>query len=207
MKTNNNKVTTTKKEDKVMSTKKNEKKDTKKAKVEKKQEVKVEETKVEEVKVEVPAVEEPKKANKEKKAKTVSVPQFTNSEFKKLFVDNGCITRTNAKDTSNVVYNTFGTESRILQQTKGYQLLLVNGHKMIKKEICDVDYNDVVRFKAWYDGLTPEQKAFVVGDVDLGKLSDSEFPREKTVKITSLDLLIDFIKYMATFDENKVVVA
>jgi len=207
MKATNNKeqkATTTKKEDKVMS-KKNEKKDNKKAKVEKKQEVKVEETKVEEVKA--PAVEElKKKVNREKIA---SVPQFTNSEFKKLFEDNGCMTRTKANDTSNVVYNTFGTQSRVLQQTKAYQLLLTNGHKKVKEEVVECDNDDVKRFKAFYETLDDDRKKLVVGyeGIEAGKLSFSEMPRERSVKIVSVELLTDYIKYMATFDENKVVVA
>ena len=190
------------KETKKVNSKKTNKQDVKKINV-------VEETAVKEEVVQEAVKEEiePKKTNKEKKAKAITVPQFTNSEFKKLFEDNGCKTRTNACDRSKVVYNTFGTQSRILQQTRGYQLLLTNGRKMVKKEIVDADYNDVARFLDWYNSLTPEQQSFVIGDVEQGKLSDSEFPREKTVKITSLDLLVNYIQYMATFDENKVVVA
>ena len=36
------------------------------------------------------------------------------------------------------------------------------------------------------------------------KLATSEMPRERTVKIINYDLLVDFIKYMATFTENKI---
>lgn len=185
-------------------------KETKKVNSKKANKKEVEKIDVQETAVEVQEVvekETTKKTNKEKKAKAITVPQFTNSEFKKLFEDNGCKTRTSANDTSKVVYNTFGTQSRILQQTRGYQLLLTNGRKMVKKEIVNADYNDVVRFLDWYNSLTPEQQSFVIGDVEQGKLSDSEFPREKTVKITSLDLLVNYIQYMATFDENKIVVA
>lgn len=167
-------------------------------------EVKVEETTnaVEEVKTGVKA-----KVNKKERAKVVGVQQMTNSELAQLFQDNGCRAYSGAKDTSKVVYNQFGTHSRVLQQTRGYQLLLTNGKTKKKNEILDVGYNDVERFKEWFGGLTPEQKAMVSGDVDAGKLSDSEFPREKTVKINSFDLLVEYIKYMAGFDENKIVVA
>ena len=171
-------------------------------------EVKVEETTntnaVEEVKT-----EEVKQAkvNKKERAKVVGVQQMTNSELAQLFQDNGCRAYSGAKDSSKVVYNQFGTHSRVLQQTRGYQLLLTNGKTKKKNEILDVGYNDVERFKEWFGGLTPEQKAMISGDVDAGKLSDSEFPREKTVKINSFDLLVEYIKYMGTFDENKVVVA
>ena len=196
----NTKATTNKntnKEAKVMSTKKSKKA----------QEVKVEETKVVETTQEEVVKDEAPKANKSKKGKSVSVPQMTNSEFAKLFTDNGCEAESKAKDTSKVVYQQFGTKSRVLQQNRGYQLLLTNGHIKKKDTVLDVDYNDVTRFKEWYQGLDDGKKAYVVGDVDAGRLSDSEFPREKTVKITNFDLLVDYIKYMAGFVENKLVVA
>lgn len=152
---------------------------------------------------------EVKKAAKVNKVKSNSVPQFTNSEFAKLFKDAGCQTYTNAKDESNVVYNTFGTKSRVLQQGRGYQLLLTNGHKKVKEEIVSCDNDDTARFQSWYDGLSDEQKGFVVGMDGLltMKLSDSEMPRERTVKITNLDLLKVFLQFMASFEENKVLVA
>lgn len=203
------------------------KQETKKTTTKKTQEAKVMKdtkkkgTKKEEVKVEAPVVEteqetvvetakeEPVKANKEKKAKVVGVKQMTNSEFAQLFRDNGCVAQSGAKDTSNVVYNQFGTKSRILQQTRAYQLLLTNGHIKKKDEVLDVEYNDTERFKLWYATLDDTKKAGVSGyeGIDAGRLSDSEFPREKTVKITNFDLLVEYIKYMATFDENKLVVA
>lgn len=165
-------------------------------------EVKTEEVKVEEVKTEVTV-------NKKERAKVVGVPQLTNSEFAKLFTDNGCVAESKAKDSSKVVYQQFGTKSRVLQQTRGYQLLLTNGHTKKKNEVLDVSYNDVTRFKEWYAGLDDTAKASVSGydAIDATKLSDTEFPREKTVKINTLDLLTEYIKYMAKFDENKVVVA
>lgn len=147
--------------------------------------------------------------NKEKKSKAVTVPQMTNSEMKKLFEDNGCKTKTKANDTSNVVYNTFGTNSRVLQQGRAYQLLLTNGHKKVKEEVVECDNNDVLRFKEFYGKLSDSDKKAVVGydEIETTKLSFSEMPRERSVKLTSLELLTAFIKYMATFDENKSVVA
>ena len=98
----------------------------------------VETKEVKEVVTETTKVEAPKTTvNKEKKSKAVLVPQMTNSEMKKLFIDNGCKTKTDAKDTSNVVYNTFGTNSRVLQQSRAYQLLLTNGHKKVKEEVVE----------------------------------------------------------------------
>lgn len=168
-----------------------------------KKEVKAPEVKVEEVKTEAP------KVNKEKKTKTVTVPQMTNSEMKKLFEENGCMTKTKANDTSNVVYNTFGTNSRVLQQGRAYQLLLTNGHKKVKEEVVECENDDVKRFKEFYSKLTDDKKKSVVGydEIETTKLSFSEMPRERSVKLTSFELLTEYIKYMATFDENKVVVA
>jgi hypothetical protein len=188
----------------IMATTKQTKKNNKEEKNMSKKKVVATEVKVEEV-----TTEEVKQAkvNKKEKAKVVGVQQMTNSELAQLFQDNGCRAYSGAKDSSKVVYNQFGTHSRVLQQTRGYQLLLTNGKTKKKNEILDVGYNDVERFKEWFGGLTPEQKAMISGDVDAGKLSDSEFPREKTVKINSFDLLVEYIKYMGTFDENKVVVA
>ena len=151
-----------------------------------------------------------KKATEKKERKSVkTVKQFTNTEMKKLFSDNGCATYTNAKDSSGVVYNTFGTKSRILQQGGAYQLLLTNGHKKVKNEVVDTDNDDVLRFKKFYDKLNKEEKGMVLGydTIDTAKLADSEFPRERTVKIINTDLLVKYIQYMATFEENKVVVA
>lgn len=201
--TTENKKATANKEEKTMN--KTAKKETKK--VETKKEVKKEVTKkvTETAKVEAPKAV----TNKEKKSKAVTVPQMTNSEMRKLFEDNGCKTRTKANDTSNVVYNTFGTNSRVLQQGRAYQLLLTNGHKKVKEEIVECDNNDVLRFKEFYGKLSDSDKKSVVGydEIETTKLSFSEMPRERSVKLTSLDLLTAFIKYMATFDENKSVVA
>lgn len=181
------------KEEKVMETKK---KVIKGAKSVKAQEVK--ETK----KVEAEKVE--KKVNAKKQ--TVAVPQLKNSEFAKLFQDNGCLTKTKANDSSNVVYNTFGTESRILQQKRAYQLLLTNGHDIKKGAVVEGESDDVARFTEWYGTLSDEQKSFVNGfdTITATKLATSEMPRERTVKITNLDLLVEFIKFMATFSENQV---
>ncbi len=200
--TTENKKATANKEEKTMN------------KTAKKETVKKETKKVTETKKEVaPAtakVEAPKAVtNKEKKSKAVTVPQMTNSEMKKLFEDNGCKTKTKANDTSNVVYNTFGTNSRVLQQGRAYQLLLTNGHKKVKEEVVECDNNDVLRFKEFYGKLSDSDKKAVVGydEIETTKLSFSEMPRERSVKLTSLELLTAFIKYMATFDENKSVVA
>ena len=143
-----------------------------------------------------------KKAVKKETAKKVQ--QFKNSEMKNMFVSNGCKALTNAKDTSNVVYNTFGTHSRILQQGKAYQLLLTNGHKKDKTGIVDTANDDVQRFKKFYNSLTKEEKAMVLGfdTIDITKLAESELPRERTVKLIDADLLIKFIQFMATFEEN-----
>lgn len=150
---------------------------------------------------------ETKKVDKKENAKKVSsaVPQMTNSELKKLFIDNGCLAGSNAKDTSKVVYQQWGTQSRVLQQGKGYQLLLTNGHAVKKGEVVDTDNNDTERFTKWYNKLSDSKKGMISGDIEKGKLSASEMPREKTVKITNYDLLVEFIKYMGTFKENKLV--
>ena len=134
---------------------------------------------------------------------------MNNSELKDLFTENGCKATGAPKDTSNVVYNTFGTASRILQQNKAYQLLLTNGKVKVKKEVVDAPYNDVDRFKKFYEELTDEEKKSISGfdTMESTKLADSEFPREKTVKIISKEILVKFIQFMATFEENQVVVA
>lgn len=155
-------------------------------------------------------VEEKKDVKKENsKKQTVAVPQLKNSELAKLFIDNGCRTKTKANDTSNVVYNTFGTESRVLQQKKAYQLLLTNGHDMKKGVVVEAENDDVARFKTWYETLSEEQKSYINGfdTITATKLATSEMPRERTVKIVSYDLLVDFIKYMGTFEENQMAVA
>lgn len=201
------KKATTTQEEKTM------KKETAKKEVVKKESTKKVETKKEVKKEVAPATAKVETAkavtNKEKKSKAVTVPQMTNSEMKKLFEDNGCKTKTKANDTSNVVYNTFGTNSRVLQQGRAYQLLLTNGHKKVKEEVVECDNNDVARFKEFYGKLSDSDKQAVVGydEIETTKLSFSEMPRERSVKLTSLDLLTAFIKYMATFDENKSVVA
>jgi len=186
------------KEEKVMETKKKVIKGAKSVKAQEVKETKkVEAEKVEEKKVE-------KKVNAKKQ--TVAVPQLKNSEFAKLFQDNGCLTKTKANDSSNVVYNTFGTESRILQQKRAYQLLLTNGHDIKKGAVVEGESDDVARFTEWYGTLSDEQKSFVNGfdTITATKLATSEMPRERTVKITNLDLLVEFIKFMATFSENQV---
>ena len=108
--------------------------------------------------VETENKEKTPKAKKEKKV-TITVPQMNNSELKDLFTENGCKATGAPKDTSNVVYNTFGTASRILQQNKAYQLLLTNGKVKVKKEVVDAPYNDVDRFKKFYEELTDEELA------------------------------------------------
>jgi hypothetical protein len=175
--------------------------------------------KVETKAVETPVVEEKKEVETEKKEKApkvkkekkvaITVPQMNNSELKELFTENGCKATGAPKDTSNVVYNTFGTASRVLQQNKAYQLLLTNGKLKMKKEVVDAPYNDVDRFKKFYEELTDEEKKSVSGfdTMESTKLADSEFPREKTVKIISKEILVKFIRFMATFEENQVVVA
>ena len=174
------------KEEKVMKTKETKKVETKKA-------AEVKETK----KVE-------KKVNAKKES--FSVPQMKNSELAKLFNDNGCLTKSKANDSSNVVYNTFGTESRVLQQKRAYQLLLTNGHDMVKGAIVDGESDDVARFTKWYKTLNKEQQAYINGfdTITATKLADSELPRERTVKVTNLDVLVNFIQFMSTFNENKV---
>lgn len=152
-----------------------------------------------------PAEKKEETAKKPAKKETAkSVKQFNNSEMKNMFVSNGCKALTNAKDTSNVVYNTFGTKSRVLQQGKAYQLLLTNGHKKVKEEVVESDNNDTERFKKFYNSLTKEEKAMVLGfdTIDVSKLAESEMPRERSVKLIDADLLIKFIKFMATFEEN-----
>ena len=72
-----------------------------------------------------------------------------------------------------------------------------------------MDNDDTSRFVAWYEQLSDEDKKMVIGFAEMmsTKLSSTEMPRERTVKLASKDLLIRFIQYMATFPENQVVVA
>lgn len=171
------------------------------------EEVKVDETKVEEAVVEEVSKEVEKKAkkNKEKKAE---ITIMNNDEFRKLFIENGCAAGSNAKVESSVVYQQFGTKSRILQQKKAYQLLLTNGHKMTKTGIVDTENDDVARFTQFYNTLSDEEKVSVVGydTIQDTKLSESEMPRERTCKINKFDVLVKFIQFMSGFEENKVVV-
>lgn len=160
-------------------------------------------------KVEPKAIEKkpevkPEKVKIEKK-KVAGVPQLKNSELATLFIENGCAIKTKASDASNVVYQTFGTKSRVLQQNRAYQLLLTNGHEMRKGLLVDAENDDTARFVEWYKTLTKEQQAYVAGfdTITATKLATSEMPRERTVKIISYDLLVEYIKYMATFAENQ----
>lgn len=148
------------------------------------------------------AKKEVAKENSKKVSK--SVPQMTNDELRQLFVENGCVAGSKAK-ADTVVYNQFGTKSRVLQQGKAYQLLLTNGHKEVKGAIVDTDNDDAKRFEDWYNQLSKEDQEMVVGFAEMmnTKLSASEMPRERSVKLTSKDLLVKFIQYMATFTENK----
>lgn len=166
----------------------------------------------------VPEITEVKETKKTKKVKTVkenkekvnvAITVMDNDTLKKLFQSNGCATYTNASNKSSVVYNTFGTKSRILQQQQAYQLLLTNGHKSTKHGIIETDNDDAKKFGSWYETLSDEQKKSVVGFDSMmnTKLSASEMPRERTVKLVSYDLLVEFIKFMATFEENKLAIA
>lgn len=150
-----------------------------------------------------PAAKKEKKVNSKKV--TVSVDQLTNEELRKVFTENGCRAESNA-NASTVVYNQFGTKSRVLQQKRAYQLLLTNGHKKVKETVVDSDNDDTARFIEFYNSLSEEDKKSVIGfdGIQSTKLSDSEMPRERTVKLTSLDMLKKFIQYMAQFEENKV---
>lgn len=161
----------------------------------------------EEIKFEEPAVAEAPKKNKEKKEKVCPITIMDNDTLRKLFTDNNCKAESGAKNSSKVVYQQWGTKSRVLQQGKAYQLLLTNGHKKEKENIVACDNDDVARFEKWYEKL--EDKSVVNGMDGLHtmKLSDSEMPRERSVKLTSYNALVDFIKYMATFSENQLVVA
>lgn len=159
---------------------------------------------VEKKEVAKPAPKTEPKAKVEKK-KVAGVPQLKNSELAQLFIQNGCVTKTKASDESNVVYQTFGTKSRVLQQNRAYQLLLTNGHEMKKGLLVDAENDDTARFVEWYNTLTDEQKAYVAGfdTITATKLATTEMPRERTVKIINYDLLVEYIKYMATFTENQ----
>lgn len=154
------------------------------------------------------AVEKKVVENKEKKERKVvpTVQQMKNSEMAELFRKCGLSTNSSAKDSSNVVYNTFGTKSRVLQQNKAYQLLLTNGHKMVKDQVVDCDNDDTARFIKFYKSLTKEEQAMVkdYDAITTTSLSKSELPRERSVKITNYDLLVKFLQFMATFEENKV---
>lgn len=131
---------------------------------------------------------------------------MNNEELKELFRTNGLVPGSNAKSDS-VVYNQFGTQSRVLQQKRSYQLLLTNGHTQVKGEVIDTDNDDTARFMEWYDTLTDEDKTKVEGyaDINTTKLCASELPRERTVKITDYDLLVKFLKFMSSFSENTTV--
>lgn len=141
----------------------------------------------------------------ENKSKRVTVPQLTNEELCKLFRDNNCGTYTQAKSDS-VVYNTFATKSRVLQQGGAYQLLLTNGHKEVKKEIVACDNDDTARFIQFYEGLSKEEQAMVpdYSTLTSRKLSAGELPRERSCKLTSYDLLVKFLQFMGGFEENTV---
>lgn len=143
---------------------------------------------------------------KENVRKTNSVKQMKNSELTELFTKNGCSVHSKAKDSSNVVYNTFGTKSRVLQQGKAYQLLLTNGHKKVKEQIVDCENDDVKRFKEFYSKLSKEEQEKFIGVdmIDTVKLAESELPRERSVKVNDFDLLVKFIQFMGTFEENKI---
>ena len=160
--------------------------------------------------VKVEKATESKSANKEKKERKVvpAVTQMKNSEMAELFRKCGCATHTKANDASGVVYNTFGTKSRVLQQNKAYQLLLTNGHKMVKDQLTDCDNDDTARFIKFYKSLSKDEQGQVSGfdKITETTLSKSELPRERTVKLTNYDLLVKFLEFMATFDENKVAV-
>lgn len=184
-----------------------EKKNMKKEEVKQEVEVKKEETK-KEVKPKKERKAKTEKKEKEQKA-VISIKAMNNSEMKDLFINNGCAVYTKASDDSKVVYNTFGTKSRVLQQGKAYQLLLTNGHKKVKDSVVESTNDDTARFIKWYDKLSADDKKQVVGydQIMNTKLSASEMPRERTVKIVSFDLLVKFIKYMATFAENQPIVA
>lgn len=160
---------------------------------------------VEKKEVAKPAPKTEPKAKVEKK-KAIGVPQLKNSELAQLFIQNGCVTKTKASDESNVVYQTFGTKSRVLQQNRAYQLLLTNGHEMKKGLLVDAENDDTARFVEWYNTLTDEQKGYVNGfdTITATKLATTEMPRERTVKIINYDLLVDYIKFMATFTENQI---
>lgn len=150
------------------------------------------------------------KARKKKVEKEVVVESnikvLTNAELAKLFKDNGC--ECTGKAVANtVVYNSFKTQSRILQQKKAYQLLLTNGHKLVKNEMVETDNDDVSRFKKWYGTLSDTDKSNISGydTIDSAKLSKSELPRERTVKLLTYDLLTAFIKYMSSYDDCSLV--
>lgn len=147
-----------------------------------------------------------KKENKAKRDVAPIVKQMTNEEFTVLFTKHGLLCGSKARS-NNVVYQQFGTQSRVLQQKRGYQLLLTNGHKKVKESIVESDNDDVVRFNRWYKKLGKEDKSKVIGADVMSQLSESELPREKSCKITDLDLLEKFLDFMATFEENKLVKA
>lgn len=186
------------KEDIIMATTKNTKKveETKKAATVKTTEKKVTENKV----------AEKKPANKEKKNVAPTVRQMTNVELNKLFSEHGLASGSKAKSDS-VVYQQFGTQSRVLQQKRAYQLLLTNGHKKVKEDVVECENNDVARFNKWYAKLNKEDKTKIKDAESMTKLSDSELPREMGCKITDYDLLLNFLDFMATFEENKLPVA
>lgn len=160
---------------------------------------------VEEAVVKEPKTKKAPKANEEKKA---SIVTMDNDTMRQLFIDNGCKAGSKAKNESKVVYQQFGTKSRVLQQGKAYQLLLTNGHQEIKGTVVENDNDDTARFLQFVDTLSNDEKALIVGidSITTTKLSASEMPRERTCKLASYNLLVKFIQFMATFDENKILV-
>ena len=146
--------------------------------------------------------------NKKKRNSAPKVKQMTNEELRVLFVKAGLSAGSKAKS-ENVVYQQFGTQSRVLQQSRGYQLLLTNGHKKVKENVVDSDNDDVARFKTFYGKLSKDEQGMVTGydTIETAKLSESEMPRERSVKLGSFELLEKFLTFMAGFEENKIPVA
>ena len=69
--------------------------------------------------------------------------------------------------------------------------------------MTEADYEE---FKGWYDKQNKSIKDMFEADtVNVpGVLSESEKPRVKSVKVDVIDGLVEYIKFMAKFEVNKV---
>ena len=137
-----------------------------------------------------------KKEVETKKQEVANVNKINNDVLAKLFSDNGCAAHSKAKS-ANVVYQQFGTKSRVL---------MYNGKKVPNRSQLLLTEADYEEFKRWYDKQDKSIKDMFEADTVSvpGVLSESEKPRVKSVKVDVIDGLVEYIKFMAKFEVNKV---